>query len=809
MPDLLRIQTEHFELSVWCNDIVKRQKVHTDTIRKRESKLDSVQNKNKIDATSVMRFSPALTVKEAVILDNKIIVDGLDIELLSFIEPLFFENVQYQFEWLFFDNIEQAYLAHRVKAVNDGFRFSKGKGSIPARLTGTINTGNDVGWMRLPLCYLLAGKEYRCNFTFEVLPTKMDLHSDLPAMYQAIDETYPLWRFSFAEKTEQDVAKGKQKGHFPLLWLANFGTLREQFEKGLKVITQAPHSRLQTKVSYTRAIRLKGRVSHHLSSRVKEDFSNGIFEKRYRIEKKQLSVDTPENRFIKAAISKCKKQLTEFDCKLRENNKTPDNQRLSDTFLTEINSWQKPLHKILNQSFMKEVGPYNGLSHESLVLQQKTGYSTVYRVWQELKFYLDVFSSQSSISMKSISEIYEVWCFLELRKILINDLGFKDKTSKRKSLVLNDYLEYQLKDGFAGAFEFEREDGFRAKLAHEPIFGKKSNDILSYLVTQKPDIVLEVQLPQPSDKRFVWLFDAKYRIKTQASRFEDEDTDNADYVPDDAINQMHRYRDALIRISRNSSSNIDSKSRPVFGAFALYPGFFDQESDTNPYKNAISEIGIGAFAMLPSGNGKTSCYWLRNFLTSQLGVISQNGVINYSAQSLNENLYVQEAARIPYYGMKQSLYSNLIMTIALGGKRSRNDEYFSGFDNGTAKWYHLPKKTFLNEFKLHIAKEIQFLALASTSDSDSKSKSIDKIWPIKNMTLVARGIITKEQSGKTSDSDELYYLFELGKPLLLKDTIKNVPHRPISKSMKLTTLTLLECTHNFSDIKSVYTEALT
>ncbi|MDF1584489.1 MAG: nuclease domain-containing protein [Methyloprofundus sp.] len=191
--------------------------------------------------------------------------------------------------------------------------------------------------------------------------------------------------------------------------------------------------------------------------------------------------------------------------------------------------------------------------------------------------------------MKSVTEIYEVWCFLCLKQILEHDLGFELVKNGATKLVQNDFFEYQLKDGFAGAFRFKRSDGITARLAHEPKFTQKGQSIRSYLVNQEPDIVLEVTLPksassefEPSeDKQFIWLFDAKYRIKTDKSRFNDsnEDIESTDYVPDDAINQMHRYRDALIRLSEPRFSESPSagqpakKSRPVFGAFALYPGF--------------------------------------------------------------------------------------------------------------------------------------------------------------------------------------------------------------------------------------------
>ncbi|MEL4888821.1 DUF2357 domain-containing protein [Pectobacterium betavasculorum] len=414
MPELLRVQTEHFELSIWCNDIAKRQQVYRNTLAKRAQHADTHHPSVENQVGSEVRFSPAVDLLEVAVLDETVISEALgnapcmQSEWLNLREPLFFENAQYQFEWVFLHDVEKAGLTHRVRLVNEGFRFAAKKRDIPARLTGTINTGNDVGWMRLPLSYRLAGKDYRFTLAFEVLPTKMDLHSDLPEMYRVLDYHYPLWRFSLAEKTEQDAEQSKQRGDFPLLWLANFTALRQRLEQSLKIISQAPHRRLQPKVSFVRADRLKGRLPHRLAENVIKDLEKGLTDKRYRVEKKHLSVDTPENRFIKMVVTQCKNRLAEFETKLRKNNQAPENQRLSDSFLSEIGSWQNPLSKMLNHSFLRDVGVCDGLAKTSLVLQQKTGYSAVYRIWQELKCYLDVFANQTSISMKSVADIYEV-----------------------------------------------------------------------------------------------------------------------------------------------------------------------------------------------------------------------------------------------------------------------------------------------------------------------------------------------------------------------------------------------------------------
>jgi len=831
MPELIRLQTPDFEFSIWANDISHRLSVYHNTMAHRASAND-------IEPSYELRFAPAAELSN-VIEPQGVVTEGLDKnELdesglvtsglakyaeLTLNSSLFFENTQYQFEWVFFNDVSSARLTHRSQSVNEAFRFAReaktARGLVPARLTGTINTGNDVGWLRLPLTFEHNGKTQTQHIAFEVLPTKIALHQDLPAMYRAIDKDYPFWRFSLVEKTEQDAATNQQRGHFPLMWLANFAALRERFEQGLAVICAAPHSRLQPMVANIKAAKLKGRLPHKLAEQVKQDFANGQYDKRYAIEKKQLSVDTPENRFIKMAVSKSKRQLAEFEQKLRQSNQAPERQRLSDSFLNELHSWQQPLQKVLGQSFLKEVGAYSGLSRESLVLQQKTGYSAVYRIWQELKFYLDVFGNQSSISMKSVAEIYEVWCFLCLKQILEQDLGFELVENRTTKLAQNDFFEYQLRDGFAGAFRFKRSDGVAARLAHEPKFTKKGQSIRSYLVNQEPDIVLEVTLPKSANtdsgssekKQFIWLFDAKYRIKTDKSHYDDsdEDIESTDYVPDDAINQMHRYRDALIRLSephlsKHPSSAIEGqsakKSRPVFGAFALYPGFFDQTTKSNPYASAIKEVGIGAFALLPSQSGFCGHKWLTEYLLEQLG-----STINteYGKESMAEKLYVQETARIPYHGMQQVLYPDLTMTAALGSSVDRSPDYYSSFDSNSLRYYHIPVATFNLKYKTHVIDEIRYLALIR----DHKANyHLSQIYPVRSMKIISRKEIEATISGRVSDSIDLYILFELEPPLSLSSSILFESDGTFRNSVQLTTRNQLEQQSHLASVKPLYTE---
>ncbi|WP_373082405.1 hypothetical protein [Zhongshania sp.] len=75
------------------------------------------------------------------------------------------------------------------------------------------------------------------------------------------------------------------------------------------------------------------------------------------------------------------------------------------------------------------------------------------------------------------------------------------------------------------------------------------------------------------------------------------------------------------------------------------------------------------------------------------------------------------------------------------------------------------------------------------------------------VTILPRRSITAEQAGKAVCSSELYYLFQLDRPLTLQMAVTHVPVRNFGNSMKLTTLSRLERVTKFADVEKVYEEA--
>jgi len=739
MPELISQKTSDFELVAWCVDIEGSQDRLSHTLVSRGIEIPR----------SILYFTPAVTFIDS----------GLTSTTFDLDSPIFFENKSYEIEFIFTPELRAQFgdtspkINHRLKSVEESFRYNPKTGSLRA----TINTGNDIGWFSLELVYPSVDGLKRQLVSFDILPIKMDMNGDVASINSAIDDEYPLWRFSLAEKTQQHVqASRNRRQQFLLLWLAQFESLWKELEGGLKHIINAPHSRLLSYSKSIRVDRLKGRMSPKLEMRVKEVVDSGSSSARFKVNKKCLSLDTPENRFIKFVMTSSIEKLTRINRLAGDSADQPDKQRLSQGFFDGLQSRSQSLLRYRNHALFQEVGRYKGMSRESLVLQQKPGYSRVYKSWQQLNWYLELLGNDSSISVRNIADLYEVWCFLQVKNIILA-LGFDEVVNKRAVLV-DRGLDVAMKDGMAGAFHFERSDGMTIRLAHEPIFREGTRPIRTWMTTQKPDIVLTANFPNGAE--FYWLFDAKYRIDT-------DDGNNRDLAPDDAINQMHRYRDALIH-EGDAGSPVAGKARPVFGAYVLYPGFFDQKQVINPYQQAIEQVSIGAFALLPSSDDAGS-YWLHSFIAEKLGV----GISEYP-NAHADKYYVEEAARIPYRGTKVSHYDDLTIIFS-GTVHGRSADYLQLQQDGKLPFYHTKLiATDRQAIERHIINEVRYLGLAVDNVDD---QVINTVYPVKSARLVKRSELTPVETGKASfdNPDENYWLFELGNGIGLPVPIVKQP----------------------------------
>jgi len=91
MPELLQIKTPHWELIVWSKRIDHKRKQLTRTLNSRGKGIE----------TSSVRFSPTLALGEAIVEGESQAIPDVVSGRLDLSQPLFFENTEYQFEFVF------------------------------------------------------------------------------------------------------------------------------------------------------------------------------------------------------------------------------------------------------------------------------------------------------------------------------------------------------------------------------------------------------------------------------------------------------------------------------------------------------------------------------------------------------------------------------------------------------------------------------------------------------------------------------------------------------------------------------------
>uniref|UniRef100_UPI0035616DF0 DUF2357 domain-containing protein n=1 Tax=Shewanella putrefaciens TaxID=24 RepID=UPI0035616DF0 len=505
---------------------------------------------------------------------------------------------------------------------------------------------------------------------------------------------------------------------------------------------------------------------------------------RMRISHQRLNVDTPENRFIKMVLKRTKINLSQFIQALAK-----FDAKASVSFCQSLQDWQDQIGKFSKHQLWQEVGQFEGQSSESKVLQQGAGYSKVYKVWQQLKHYLNQTNGDALLSIKSVADIYEVWCFLEVKSI-IEALGFVEKEHKLSRLNQVQFERQFRDDEMAAAFVYFRQsDGMTIELAHEPSFTPKGEVNRTWLANQRPDIVLRVTLS--NNESFFILFDAKYRIDTKPLTQQDG-------VPEDAINQMHRYRDAIIH-QQTMANERPLKSRPVMGAFALYPGFFDQTTQQNPYDEAIKEIGIGAFALLPSAESSNSHnQWLRSYLTNKLGVKA-----SYPDPRSNDYYFVEDSARIAPYGGNLVRHYGLTMVAPIN-EIGRDASYLTQANTGKLLGYHTQLLA-TNRQNVHrnIVREVRYLLLTVRVNPSDPNQLGKFLYRVANVKLLPRHDIDRQLTGKLSNDNHHYWVFDfVGEPEVLTTPIV----KPYSENFqfKLTKAEYLQQISHWDDVKEAY-----
>lgn len=506
---------------------------------------------------------------------NKHIINNGDVA-----PAIFFDNAEYPIWVEFKDYVKNARFGSILQSDNENFSFRKGI------LAGFINYGNEIGKSEILIDYTVGGELRHFKFGFDVLSTKLNYHEHWRKIIEDIESEYRMLSLDYMKRTFHGFSPDTSGDTPDLVWWSIFAGEQKKFINAVKSIIERPRHRLHGIESYVRADKL---------TRIPISIENELAEHRkeqahlYRVEQQVQSNDTQENRFLKYALGQI---TTKYDALKR---RIESIKGASDPFKGEMDLMLNTLKHLQRNPFFRTVGRFKGLSQESMVLQKATGYSQVYRTWNLLRRAYSLNDGIYRFQTKDIATLYEIWCFIEVSHIVKELLGIDVDVDHRNRMEMNGVFTWELGKGEHSRILFKKDNVELAELVYNPKHTEKENDSISMenlvvpTVAQKPDIVLQLTKHDlQKDMKMTYLFDAKYRI--------DGKVNGVDTPPEDAINQMHRYRDAIYYKDHSSAE----LKKEVIGGYILFPGDGNKaDVEVSKFYKTIGEVNIGAFPLRP------------------------------------------------------------------------------------------------------------------------------------------------------------------------------------------------------------------
>lgn len=503
--------------------------------------------------------------------------------------PCFFEQTNYEFILEKKDGCQkQMVVDHLNRQIRDAIT-PLGRGN--RLLTGILNFGDEVGFSRFAV---VGDNEVLFSFELEVFPSKLDYQRDFAQLLHEVNEEVYNLAYDFLLRTNLYASLRNEKATTKAEFYAIFRAIQEKLVQALERVMKRPHHEIVSVSQVVHPARTKHAGKEAVRwlqkrSKLFERNQHGVVQvagewytpRKVLDTKKELSYNTYENRYLKWMLRQIELKLKAFKDKYLMQNKV--DYRVID----EITRSQKQLQRYARFGFLQEVGELTQVEHSSLVIQMAPGYRQVFKCYLMLLKGLNISSDLFAISPKGLAVLYEYWCFLK-----INALLRKKYLLERNGLVKveSNGLTINLVKGKHSTLGYlDPRNGEKFTLT----YNRKFSDLPT--IAQIPDNVLKLK-KAGSDTEYQYIFDAKYRIAVDDKYIERFGQPGP---PEDTINTMHRYRDA---ITRQSKGNLE---RDVFSAFVLFPHNDElryagqKEERAHKFYESIEQVGIGALPFLP------------------------------------------------------------------------------------------------------------------------------------------------------------------------------------------------------------------
>lgn len=581
--------------------------------------------------------------------------------------PVLFETCKYQFAVEFKQgldiSVEKHYphVRHQLKCIGENFKFYPSS-TNSGILVGDIDFLNSPGMFSFAFDYWDSeGFLHHENLKMYVASPKLDTKNDLKQIMALINQEYENYVYDYLTLTFNSFALQRTVKNNHIIWLSIFKSVVDDYFRNVRFIMSRPNNRPVRKTYYARPDRIR-RWSQREEERYKNMGQDAEMHY-FRYEQIENTVNTRENRFVKYTLHVLGKKFREIFGELSNLPKVMDAEERK-----MLEGYLITFKRMETSSFFRKVGEFEGFRQESGILQQRTGYAQIYKAWLMLKNSLDLVEGQTDIGTKQIWELYEIWCFLVMKrliaKVLDLDWNKSEHVREDKSKMLNTIVKSEM----THIIEFDNvKNGDLVRLEYQHTYNRRTKEFTTSTTEQRPDIVVTIE--KKDGFVLTYLYDAKYRVQDDAKDDakdgeldEGVTVDVADYPLPDAINQMHRYRDAIYY---SMKTDVRPSAKEIIGGYILFPGRVEGDEIYNRYfYKSIKNVNIGAFPLLPSTdeNEIIQCDLLEKHLREIL---------------LEDSIYEHVKDSIPQKGLKYEPEKSGNVFVVIVDRELYNDEHHS------------------------------------------------------------------------------------------------------------------------------------
>lgn len=429
----------------------------------------------------------------------------------------------------------------------------------------------------------------------EIFPTRLAYRSDYEAMLADL-ETWtvePALRFGSGVRQPGRVLAGPPD-ELPG-WIARLAAGLDALEVAFRRIAQhpltdaRPHRCWQPLEAVRRPDAALRRAVHTGGGQGPEvRLANVRTHRLHRAPRAVVTTDTPEHRWLAWQLAHTLRQVQ----RLADRQTRPDAAtRTRRQALLALAARLERLQQRLPAAMLPLLPP-----PPTMRLLHAEGYRQAHRIFCWLRRRLSLLGGLLSFEVGQIHTLYEYWCYLTLVRLLSRMTG-RSLPLHRLFTLSDDGL--QLRPVRGRRLKFPLPDGGHLRLVYNPRWSART-----LLVPQQPDLLLSRFRPGAPPVHYV--LDAKYRLDASPAYVRRYGVPGP---PTDALNDLHRYRDAL-------SSYFTRRGKgTVAQALALYP-YRDGEAGRfaeSRLARALAEDGVGALPLLPGATEHLE-HWLQQVL---------------------------------------------------------------------------------------------------------------------------------------------------------------------------------------------------